>query len=130
LPMALQGIVALPLFGGYDAATGQGRLYSYDAVGGRYEEQDHHSIGSGSVYAQGSMKKLWQPEMSIQQAVRVAMHALIDAADDDTATGGPDPARRIYPVVMTVGEDGAATVPPAELAAVAEEIQAELERKS
>lgn len=128
LPMALQGIVALPLFGGYDAATGQGRLFSYDAVGGRYEEQDYYSVGSGSVYAQGSMKKLWQPRMDTQQAVRVAMHALIDAADDDTATGGPDPARQIYPVVMTVDEHGATTVPPAELAAVAAQIQAEPER--
>src|SRR5690625_590526 len=128
MPTALLCIVAVPLLGGYAAVTGEGPLFSHDAVGGRYEEQDYYSVGSGSVYAQGSMKKLWQPRMDTQQAVRVAMHALIDAADDDTATGGPDPARQIYPVVMTVDEHGATTVPPAELAAVAAQIQAEPER--
>lgn len=128
LPLAMRGIVALPLFGGFDAATESGRLFSYDVVGGRYEEQDYHSVGSGSVYAQGAMKKLWRPAMDSEQAVQVAMHALIDAADDDSATGGPDPARRIYPVIMTVDSRGTQTVPDAELAAVVNRIQAERER--
>lgn len=130
LSLALQGIVALPLFGGYDTEAGAGRLFSYDAVGGRYEEQDFHSVGSGSVYAQGSMKKLWRAGMDNQQAVRVALHALTDAADDDSATGGPDPARRIYPVVMTVDQSGTRRVGDEELARVVAQIQQEPERNS
>ena len=89
LPLAMQGLAAVPLFGGWDLGREVGRIFSYDVVGGRYEEHDHHSVGSGSVYARGSLKKLWEHGMSASEAVDVALHALVDAADEDAATGGP-----------------------------------------
>lgn len=75
-------------------------------TGGRYEERDHHSVGSGSLFARTTLKKRWQPDLTADQAVSVAVEALIDAADDDSATGGPDERRRIYPVVATVTDVG------------------------
>ena len=106
LGAAMQGLVVVPLFAGYDEETGQGRIFSYDVAGGRYEEHKFHSIGSGSVFARGSLKKLYTDGMSADDAVTVCMQALYDAADDDSATGGPDLTRRIYPVVATVTADG------------------------
>ncbi|MFV0253671.1 MAG: proteasome subunit beta [Beutenbergiaceae bacterium] len=113
--LAIQGLAAVPLFGGYDLAREKGRIFSYDVVGGRYEEQDHHSVGSGSVFARGSLKKLWSHGLDATQAVEVALHALVDAADDDAATGGPDPIRGIYPIVARISADGYEQVSPAEL---------------
>jgi proteasome beta subunit len=106
LGAALQGLVVVPLFAGYDEETGQSRIYSYDVAGGRYEEHRFHSIGSGSVFARGSLKKLYTDGMSTDDAVTVCMQALYDAADDDSATGGPDLTRRIYPVVAIITADG------------------------
>jgi len=106
LGAAMQGLVVVPLFAGYDEETGQGRIFSYDVAGGRYEEHKFHAIGSGSVFARGSLKKLYTDGMSAEDAITVCMQALYDAADDDSATGGPDLTRRIYPVVATVTEDG------------------------
>jgi proteasome beta subunit len=106
LGAAMQGLVVVPLFAGYDEETGQGRIFGYDVAGGRYEEHKYHSIGSGSVFARGSLKKLYTDGMSADDAVTVCMQALYDAADDDSATGGPDLTRRIYPVVATVTGDG------------------------
>ena len=83
-----------------------GRIFSYDVTGGRYEEQRFHSIGSGSVFARGSLKKLYTDGMDSRDAVMACMQALYDAADDDSATGGPDMTRRIYPIVATVTADG------------------------
>jgi proteasome beta subunit len=103
---ALQGLIVVPLFAGFDEDTQQGRIFSYDVAGGRYEERKFHAIGSGSVFARGSLKKLYTDGMSASDAVTVCMHALYDAADDDSATGGPDMTRRIFPVVVTVTEDG------------------------
>jgi proteasome beta subunit len=103
---AMQGLVAVPLLGGYDAETGRGRIFTFDVAGGKYEEQRFASIGSGSVFARGSLKKLYRDGMSAQDVVLVLMEALYDAADDDSATGGPDMTRRIYPVVATVTADG------------------------
>ncbi len=123
LPLALQGLAAVPLFGGYDEGRGTGRIFSYDVVGGRYEEQDHHSVGSGSVYARGSLKKLWNHGMSAEQAIEVALHALVDAADEDAATGGPDSVRGIYPVVATVSSQGYQPVTQAELADMTDRIE-------
>jgi proteasome beta subunit len=113
LPAAMQGLAALPLFVGYDVdATDPdqaGRIISYDVVGGFYDETaGYHSVGSGSLFARSSLKKLYDPMMEADAAVRIAMEALYDAADDDSATGGPDPVRQIYPVVITVtATDGA-----------------------
>jgi proteasome beta subunit len=103
---AMQGLIAVPLFCGYDENSGAGRIFSYDVAGGRYEEHRFHAIGSGSVFARGSLKKLYSDGMSAQDTVLVCMQALYDAADDDSATGGPDVNRRIYPVVATVTADG------------------------
>jgi proteasome beta subunit len=103
---AMQGLVVVPIFAGYDEETGKGRIFSYDVAGGRYEEREFHAIGSGSVFARGSLKKLYRDNMSAEDAIMVCMHALYDAADDDSATGGPDLTRRIYPVVATVTADG------------------------
>jgi proteasome beta subunit len=106
LASAMQGLVAVPLLAGFDAETGTGRIFSFDVAGGRYEEQRFATIGSGSVFARGSLKKLYRDGMSAADVVLAAMQALYDAADDDSATGGPDMSRRIYPIVATVTEDG------------------------
>jgi proteasome beta subunit len=106
LPMAFQGLAAVPLFAGYDLDQARGRIFSYDITGGRYEEHDHYSVGSGSLFARGSLKKLHSTTAGVDDAVRVCVEALWDAADDDSATGGPDLARGIYPVVVVVDADG------------------------
>lgn len=119
LPMAMQGLAVVPLFAGFDLPAGVGRLFSYDVTGGRYEEQEHHTVGSGSMFARGALKKLWRPNLPEQDAVAVAVEALYDAADDDSATGGPDPVRQLWPVVYVVNRTGAFRVPERELAAIA-----------
>src|SRR4051794_35843644 len=125
LGMALQGLAVVPLFAGYDLDRGLGRIFSYDVTGGRYEEHDHHSVGSGSVFARGSLKKRWRPGLDAEQAVAVAVEALFDAADDDSATGGPDQLRHIYPLVATVTDAGYVLVPEDEVgAAVANAVAA------
>ncbi|MHB8339579.1 MAG: proteasome subunit beta [Mycobacteriales bacterium] len=106
LGMAMQGLAVVPLFAGYDADTAGGRIYSYDVTGGRYEEHDFHAVGSGSLFARGALKKRYHSDVDEQGAVALAVDALYDAADDDTATGGPDLARRIYPIVATVSAAG------------------------
>jgi len=106
LGAAMQGLVVVPLFVGYDEDSGQGRIFSYDVAGGPYEEQRFYSIGSGSLFARGALKKLYADGMQAADAVLACVQALYDAADDDSATGGPDMTRRIYPVVATVTADG------------------------
>jgi proteasome beta subunit len=113
---AMQGLVVVPLFAGYDAEAGIGRIFSYDVAGGPYEEHRFHSIGSGSVFARGSLKKLYSDDMSVGDAVLACVQALYDAADDDSATGGPDLTRRIYPVIATITDDGFRRLPDAESA--------------
>jgi len=107
LGLALQGLAVVPLFAGYDTARGLGRIFSYDVTGGRYEEHDFFAVGSGSAFARGSLKKLFRTGSSTEDAVRTALEALYDAADDDSATGGPDVTRGIYPVVGVVDATGA-----------------------
>jgi len=106
LGAAMQGLVAVPLLAGFDLETGRGRIYNFDVAGGKYEEQRFASIGSGSVFARGSLKKLYRDGMSAEDVVLVLMQALYDAADDDSATGGPDMSRRIYPSIAIVTADG------------------------
>lgn len=124
LGLAMQGLAVVPLFAGYDTDRAIGRIFSYDVTGGRYEEHQHHSVGSGSVFARGSLKKLWRPGLDADHAVRVAVEALVDAADDDSATGGPDESRAIYPVVATVTAAGYLRVPDTQLAATVTEVLA------
>jgi proteasome beta subunit len=106
LGAAMQGLVAVPLLAGYDEETGHGRIFSYDVAGGRYEEHRFYSIGSGSVFARGALKKLYRDGMGTDEVVLACMQALYDAADDDSATGGPDVSRRIFPVIATVTANG------------------------
>ena len=122
LPLALQGLAVVPLFAGFDTNAGVGRLFSYDVTGGRYEEHEHHTVGSGSVFARGALKKLWRPNLSAAEAVAVAVESLYDAADDDSATGGPDTVRKLWPVVYTVDRSGAQQVPEAALADAARNV--------
>jgi proteasome beta subunit len=114
LSAAMQGLIVVPLFVGYDEGRGQGRIFSYDVAGGPYEEVRFHSIGSGSVFARGSLKKLYVDDMPVRDAVLACVQALYDAADDDSATGGPDLTRRIFPVIATVTADGFRKLPEAE----------------
>ncbi len=106
LGMAMQGLAVVPLFAGYDLETGAGRIYSYDITGGRSEEHRYHSVGSGSLFARGALKKLYRDGLSADDAVRLAVQSLYDAADEDSATGGPDVTRRIFPVVSVVTAEG------------------------
>jgi proteasome beta subunit len=125
LGMALQGLAVVPIFAGFDLDARRGRIYSYDVTGGCYPEHDHHSIGSGSVFARGSLKKLWRPDMDEAASVRVCLEALYDAADDDSATGGPDVGRRIWPTVAVIDLDGVRFLPAADVAGVVEQIVAD-----
>jgi proteasome beta subunit len=106
LGLAMQGLVVVPLFAGWDEATEEGRIFSYDATGGRYEEHAYFSVGSGSVFARGSLKKLYRPDFDLNEAAMAVIQALYDAADDDAATGGPDLTRKIFPVVLAATGDG------------------------
>jgi proteasome beta subunit len=127
LPGAMQGLVAVPLLAGYDEEDSRGRIFSFDVAGGRYEEHRFASIGSGSVFARGAMKKLYRDDMSVEDVVLTLMQSLYDAADDDSATGGPDMARRIYPVVATVTADGFRRLSEQEAGQYAEAVVAERE---
>jgi proteasome beta subunit len=122
LGAAMQGLVVVPLFVGYDEDTGQGRIFSYDVAGGPYEEHRFFSIGSGSLFARGALKKFYVDDMPERDAVVACVQALYDAADDDSATGGPDLTRRIYPIVATITADGFRKLPEAEAAQIAEEV--------
>ena len=126
LAAAMQGLAVVPLFAGFDLDAQDpakaGRIFSFDVVGGVYEETDYEGIGSGSLFAKSSLKKLYKRGMTAEEAIRAAVEALYDAADDDTATGGPDLIRKIYPVVMTATAEGAQRVPEEQVAAIAHEI--------
>jgi proteasome beta subunit len=122
LGMAMQGLAVVPLFAGYDLASGGGRIFSYDVVGGRYEETAFHSVGSGSMFARGSLKKLYRDDLSAEGAVTATIQALYDAADDDSATGGPDLTRRIFPVVAVITSDGYRRLPDDEVARIADQV--------
>jgi proteasome beta subunit len=125
LGLAMQGLAVVPLFAGYDLDRRVGRIFSYDVTGGRYEEHDHHGVGSGSLFARGSLKKRWHPGLDAATALRVAVEALVDAADDDSATGGPDLTRHIYPMVVSItGAEGAVRRPDEEIEAVVREVVA------
>ncbi|MFB9249850.1 proteasome subunit beta [Sphaerisporangium melleum] len=106
LPLAMQGMVVVPLFAAYDVDTGRGRIFSYDVGGGPYEQTNYASIGSGSLFARGALKKLYRAGASAEDTVLTLVQSLYDAADDDSATGGPDVTRKIWPLVTVIDEDG------------------------
>ncbi|MQA13561.1 MAG: proteasome subunit beta [Pseudonocardiaceae bacterium] len=128
LGAALQGLAAVPLFAGFDLDASDpdraGRIVSFDVVGGRYEETiGYHAVGSGSLFARSALKKLHEPNHDQATAVRNTIEALYDAADDDTATGGPDTVRRIYPTVVTINAaDGAVELPEEATEQIAEAV--------
>ena len=127
LGAALQGFIALPLLAGYDVddpnPEGAGRIVSFDAAGGwNFEEEGYQSVGSGSIFAKSSMKKLYSQVDGADSALRVAIEALYDAADDDSATGGPDLVRGIFPTAVLVGAEGASVVDEQQIAAVCQNI--------
>ncbi len=122
LAAAMQGLVVVPLFVGYDEDSGQGRIFSYDVAGGPEEEHRYYSIGSGSPFAMSALKKLYADGMPAGDAVLACVQALYDAADDDSATGGPDLSRRIFPVVATITADGYRKLSEAEAEDVAGQV--------
>src|SRR5687768_2767549 len=124
LGMAMQGLAVVPLFAGYDLLSDQGRIFSYDVTGGRYEETAFHSVGSGSLFARGSLKKLYRDDLDESDCVLATVQALYDAADDDSATGGPDLTRRIFPVVQVITADGGEQMPDEGVAEIADRILA------
>jgi proteasome beta subunit len=106
LPAAMQGFAVVPLFAGYDHRRNRGRVFSYDVTGGKYEEADYQTNGSGGVHARNWIKASWQENMTREATVDLALRALFAAADEDTATGGPDLIRRIYPMVAVIDTTG------------------------
>jgi proteasome beta subunit len=116
LPAAMQGMVVVPLFAGFDLRRDQGRLWAYDVTGGRYEEREYVATGSGSLHAGTVIKVGYRTGLSRDDAIDLAVRALWEAADADSATGGPDPLRGIYPTVATVTADGWQPVGDDELA--------------
>jgi proteasome beta subunit len=124
LPLAMQGLVVLPLFCGYDTRRSTGRIFRYDVTGGRWEDADYHATGSGGKDARASLKKRYRSDMDAAVAVDVLMEALYDAADEDAGTGGPDLVRGIFPVVATVTGRGYQRVADDELRKAAERVMA------
>ena len=128
LSIALQGLAVVPIFVGYDTASRHedaGRIFSYDVTGGCYEERFYNAIGSGSMFAKSSLKKVWRKDLGRNDAQRYLIEALYDAADDDTATGGPDATRGLFPVVYAVDRDGATRISDDDIEGICQAIDAE-----
>ena len=128
LPVALQGLAVVPLFAGFDLDAADparaGRIFSFDIAGGMYEESGYDAIGSGSLFANSALKKRFRPGLAADEAIRLAIEALYDAADDDTATGGPDLIRKIFPVVMIATAEGSRRLSDSETGVVAQAVVA------
>ncbi|HEY8201318.1 MAG TPA: proteasome subunit beta [Actinomycetota bacterium] len=118
LPAAMQGMVVLPIFAGYDNRRDLGRIFKYDVTGGRYEESDHYSTGSGGREARSTIKKRYKRGLSRDEAVQIALEALFDASEEDAGTGGPDVLRKIYPNIASISKGGFEVVPDDEIAAL------------
>jgi len=129
LGAAMQGLAVLPLFAGFDldadSPANAGRIFTYDVTGGPYEERDFAGIGSGSLFARSALKRTWRARLGRDEAMRIVLDALYDAADEDSATGGPDMTRRIFPAVVVATAEGTLRLPDDELGRVAEAILAE-----
>jgi proteasome beta subunit len=116
LPLAMQGLAVVPLFAGYDTARGTGRIFNYDVTGGHYEDTDFQATGSGGRDARNTVKLGWREGLSRDEAINLAIQSLYDAADEDSATGGPDLVRGIYPIIAVVDAEGYREVPEEEVA--------------
>ncbi|WP_137824074.1 proteasome subunit beta [Brevibacterium sp. 2SA] len=131
LGLAMQGLSVVPMFAGVDDSRPDGQIFSFDITGGKYEEHRFHAIGSGSGFARGALKKLWEPGLAPDAALSVAVEALFDASDDDSATGGPDFVRKLAPTVFTVElGTGVREIPADRVLATAAEVVAERTRKA
>jgi proteasome beta subunit len=130
LPMALQGLVVVPIFAGYDDRAGLGRLFKYDVTGGKYEDTDYWAQGSGGKDARDSLKKRWRRDMTREDGLRVAVEALLDASDEDVGTGGPDLVRGIFPTLKTITRSGFADVPEDEIRRLVEGLLADRAREA
>jgi proteasome beta subunit len=130
LPAAMQGLVVVPIFAGYDEKAGVGRLFKYDITGGRYEETNYDAQGSGAGFARDSLKKLWKRDMTREEVLRAALEALFDAADEDVGTGGADLVRGIFPTVKTITRSGFAEVAEDEVRRVWEAVHADRTRNA
>ncbi len=127
MPMAMQGLVVVPIFAGYDVRRRRGRIFTYDVTGGRYEESDYHADGSGGRDARTTVKLGWSEGMDRDTTMELAIQSLYEAAEEDSATGGPDAVRGIYPAIATITADGYEGVPESE---VAERFGALIERRT
>lgn len=130
LPSAMQGMVVMPIFGGYDVRRSTGRLWAYDVTGGRYEEQEYVATGSGSLHAGTVVKIAHHPQMTRDEALTLACRALWEAADADSSTGGPDALRGIYPVIATISADGWQRVSDEDLSVRYVDIAAEMRSRT
>ena len=115
MPLVMQGLVVVPIYAGYDIRRNEGRIFRYDAIGGRYEETDYNATGSGSRDAKASLKKSWRADLERGPALEAGVESLLDASEADTATGGPDPIRGIYPSVHVVTAEGVQEVLDSEI---------------
>lgn len=129
LPAAMQGMVVVPLFAGFDRRRGFGRLFAYDVTGGRYEEEDYVASGSGSLFARTVIKLGHSDSNSRDEAADLMIRALFTAADDDSATGGPDSMRGIYPMVSVITDDGYEELEEADIAARFERVLTEFSER-
>jgi proteasome beta subunit len=119
-PMALQGLVVIPIFVSYDFKRAEGKIYKYDVTGGRYEETEYYATGSGGGHARATMKKRYRPEIDEEAAIHTALEALYDAAEEDIGTAGPDFVRGIFPTIKTVTVRGIVDVEETQVRAVCE----------
>lgn len=126
LPAAMQGLVVVPIFAGFDTLSNTGRLWDYDVTGGRYEEKDFVATGSGMLHAGTVMRVAWRRELAVEDAVKLCARSLWEASDADSATGGPDALRGIYPVVATITKDGWYRITDDALAKIYSDIEAEV----
>ena len=126
LGMAMQGFVVVPLYCGYDVPRNEGRIFDYDAAGGSYEEADYQATGSGGTYARTTIRLGYRDAMAFDDAIELAILALFEAAENDSATGGPDSVRGIYPAIATVTAQGYAPLADED---VAERFEALIERR-
>ncbi|RMF87524.1 MAG: proteasome subunit beta [Nitrospinota bacterium] len=128
-PAALHGLVVIPIFAGFDRKKGIGRIYKYDVTGGKYEERNYYATGSGGKDARSTLKKFYRENLSRQEAIRLALEALLDAAEEDVATGGPDLIRGIYPTIQTVTAQGIKEVSVEEIKPICEALIQERKEK-
>ena len=122
LPMAVQGLVVIPIYAGYDTRRGVGRIFKYDIAGGQYEEIEYYAVGSGGRDARGTLKKIYKKDLNRESAIQVALESLYDAAEADVATGGPDLIRGIFPTIKVINSQGVSDVSDEQIKGLLEEM--------